>query len=279
MAIWSRKLKRIGYPATVRHEVIKTACEKWEKMCDDEDSGIRPIFRPRGWREKKRRLQKERMATNWHQRDSKQASAPLILDPTAGSLTRDARDVCAKFEQVSGMRVSVVERAGQAIKHLAKSEPLKRKGCGREKCFPCRTGGGNCEKNGVAYRVRCETCRRAGKMTEYEGESGYNGFTRGCEHEDAVRLGDQNNALYKHCVLEHGGAKAEFSMRALASYQSCLVRQVNEAVRIGRSKAECIMNSKAEFHQAPLVRVVPVVGLEQEQGEREERRSRVGRGG
>jgi len=71
----------------------------------------------------------------------------------------------------------------------------------------------------------------------------------------------------------------EFSMRALASYQSCLVRQVNEAVRIGGSKAECIMNSKAEFHQAPLVRVVPVVGLEQEQGEREERRSRVGRGG
>ena len=70
-----------------------------------------------------------------------------------------------------------------------------------------------------------------------------------------------------------------FSMRALASYQSCLVRQVNEAVRIAGSKAECIMNSKAEFHQAPLVRVVPVVGLEQEQGEREERRSRVGRGG
>ena len=79
----------------------------------------------------------------------------------------------------------MVERAGQAIKHLAKSEPLKRKGCGREKCFPCRTGGGNCEKNGVAYRVRCETCRRAGKMTEYEVESGYKWFhecvrTRGC---------------------------------------------------------------------------------------------------
>ena len=36
--------------------------------------------------------------------------------------------MCAKFEQVSGMRVSVVERAGQAIKHLAKSEPLKRGG-------------------------------------------------------------------------------------------------------------------------------------------------------
>ena len=53
---------------------------------------------------------------------------------------------------------------------------------------------------------------------------------------------------------------------------------MNEAVRIGSSKADSIMNSKAEFHQAPLVRVVTVVGLEEEQGEREERRSRVGRG-
>ena len=121
-------------------------------------------------------------------------------------------------------------------------------------------------------------CRRVGKLTEYEGESGYNAYTRGCEHEDALRLEDQENALYKHCVLEHGGVKVDFSMRALGSYQSCLVRQVNEAVRIGSSKAECIMNSKAEFHQAPLVRVVTVVGLEEEQGEREERRSRVGRG-
>ena len=277
MANWSRKLRRSGYPATVRHEVIKTACEKWEKMCEEEDGGGRPIFRARGWKKEERRLQKEKKASNWHKRDSKQASAPLILDPTAGSLTKDARDVCAKFEQISGMRVSVVERAGQAIKTLAKSEPLKKKGCEREKCFPCRTGGGNCEKNGVAYRVRCETCRRAGKLVEYEGESGYNAYTRGCEHEDAVRLEDQENALYKHCVLEHGGVKAEFSMRALGSYQSCLVRQVNEAVRIGSSKAESIMNSKAEFHQAPLVRVVTVVGLEEEQGEREERRSRGGR--
>ena len=42
-------------------------------------------------------------------------------------------------------------------------------------------------------------------------------------------------------------------------------RQVNEAVRIEISTADCIMNSKAEWHQAPLVRVVPVTGLQEEQ--------------
>ena len=40
------------------------------------------------------------------------------------------------------------------------------------------------------------------------------------------------------------------------------------------STVDCLMNSKSEFHQAPLVRVVPVVGLQEEQGEEEQ-----GRGG
>ena len=51
---------------------------------------------------------------------------------------------------------------------------------------------------------------------------------------------------------------------------------MNEAVRIEMSKADCVMNSRAEFHQAPLVRVVPVVGLHEEQGEEEQGRGEQG---
>ena len=93
------------------------------------------------------------------------------------------------------------------------------------------------------------------------------------------------NALWKHCLVEHDGVKAEFLMKCLGVFYSCLVRQVNEAVRIEMSQADCVMNSKAEFHQAPLVRVVPVTGLQEEQGEggdprqEEGRRGRGGRGG
>ena len=44
---------------------------------------------------------------------------------------------------------------------------------------------------------------------------------------------------------------------------------------------DCVMNSWAEFHQAPLVRVVTVVGLLEEQGEEEQGRGqqRGARGG
>ena len=39
MEDWSRKLRRSGYPATMRHEVIKAAVDRYKKMCMEEDEG------------------------------------------------------------------------------------------------------------------------------------------------------------------------------------------------------------------------------------------------
>ena len=55
-----------------------------------------------------------------------------------------------------------------------------------------------------------------------------------------------------------------------------MATQVNEGVRIKRSKADTLMNSKSEFHQHPVVRVVPMRGIQQEQGE-DGQRGRVAR--
>ena len=158
MEDWSRKLRRSGYPATMRHEVIKAAVDRYERMCVEEDEGIRPIHRPQSWKEKERRKEKELKRTNWHQSKAKQVSAPLIQDPTAGDMTRDMKAVYKDFEKVTGWRIPVVERAGKAMSSLAKAEPLKIKGCNRADCFPCTTGGGNCERNGSGNRISCNGC-------------------------------------------------------------------------------------------------------------------------
>ena len=55
-------------------------------------------------------------------------------------------------------------------------------------------------------------------------------------------------------------------MKVLKVHRTPMVRQINEAVRIIISKAGCILNSKSEWHQAPLVRVIPVSGLQEDQG-------------
>ena len=57
-------------------------------------------------------------------------------------------------------------------------------------------------------------------------------------------------------------------MKALRGFTSALQRQVNEAVWITSTKAEIIvMNSKNEWHQEPIVRVVASTGLHGDQGE------------
>ena len=265
MAAYSMKLKRSGYPFTVRHQVIKTVCERWDRACQEKDQGIRPIHRPREWKEMSRRLEKERKATRWHQTDKNQVSAPLILDPTAGNMVSEMKMVCTKFEALTGMKIMIKQRAGEKNKHISKADPLKKRKCERENSFPCTSGGGNCEKNSSGYRVTCLTCLRAGRSSLYEGETGRNGFTRGLEHIAALRLEDEENALWKHCLVEHGGFKAEFEMKCLRSFNSCLERQVNEAVRIVITKADMILNSRSEFRQAPIIRIVPTTGLQEEQ--------------
>ena len=118
----------------------------------------------------------------------------------------------------------------------------------------------------MGYRIECLTCQRAGLSTLYEGETARNAFTRGIEHQNALRLEDEENPLWKHCLVQHGGFKAEFCMMVVGVHRTPLVRQVNEAVRIVITKADCVMNSKSEWHQAPLIRILPMTGLQEDQG-------------
>ena len=267
MVKWALKLKRSGYSATFRHQVIKAAVDKWRRMCKTEDSGGRPIYRPREWRRRDRRLEKESKRQSWH-KSKDQVSAPLILDPVSGSMVEEMKAECEKFERMHGVRVRVCQRAGNSVRTDAKAEPLRKTGCEREQCLPCKTSGerkGDCEKNSVTYQIICETCLLAGKSTIYEGETGRNAFARGLEHQQGLRQKSEQSALWKHCILEHSSQEADFSMKIMQCHTSSLCRQVHEAVRISRTQAEIILNSKSEFHQAPLVRVVATTGLQEDQ--------------
>ena len=269
MEKWAGKLKKSGYPETFRHQVVKAAVEKWRNMCKVEEEGGRPMYRPREWRRRERRLAKELKKQTWHNSKNKsQVSAPLILDPVPGPMLEQMKIECAKFERVHGIQVQVCQRAGQSVRTDAKPEPLRKTGCEREDCLPCRSSGGrkgDCEKNSVTYMITCETCLEAGIKTTYEGETGRNAFCRGLEHKQGLKQKSEKSALWKHCVSEHSSQEAEFSMKIIQSHSSCLSRQVHESVRISRTEAEFILNSKSEFHQAPLVRVVATTGLQEEQ--------------
>jgi hypothetical protein len=250
MERWARKLQRSGYPASVRHQAIKEAIQARE------------------WQKAARRLDKETKPANWHKTDPTQISAPLIVDPTSGKLTAKLKEKCQQFQKTSGMSVKVRERAGLSVRSDAKSEPLRSKGCQRINCLCCSQGKpGNCERNSVGYRISCEGCLGDGRWAHYEGETSRNSFSRGIEHQEDLKSEKEDSPLWKHCLLEHQGVKQVFIMKPLKNFSSCLQRQVNEAVRITSSKATVIMNSKSEWHQSPIIRVVASSGLHASQGE------------
>ena len=52
-------------------------------------------------------------------------------------------------------------------------------------------------------------------------------------------------------MVHHGGVRADFCITVVGVHWIPLERQVNEAVRILLSCADCVMNSNNERHQAP----------------------------
>ena len=203
MGKWAEKLRRSGYPQTTRHQVIKTAVQKFESMCKVEDGGGRPVHRPRTWQRRERLLDKELKAGgSWCKGETDQITAPLIMDPTAGKLGDSVRKACNDYEAATGIGVRLKLRAGAKMGADAKSEPLRSKECGRPNCFCCGSGNpGGCEKNGSAYTITCNGCGSNQIVAQYEGETGRNCFSRGLEHQNDLRTMKEDSPLWKHCVV------------------------------------------------------------------------------
>ena len=52
----------------------------------------------------------------------------------------------------------------------------------------------------------------------YEGETGSNGYSRGKEHEAALEHKQEENAMWKHCLVAHEGQRVEFSMKVVGNF-------------------------------------------------------------
>ena len=259
------KMWRSGYPATWRAEAVSSVIQRLEKALKEERDGVRPLFLPKGFMEEERRMAKLRKLKSWHNTGAEAgllAGAPLILCPMAGSsISKQIKQVCKKFEKEHKIGVRLYERGGNKIENFVRSDPLKPKTCGRENCFPCKSGGGgDCARSCAAYRVDCLECETENLKAVYIGETGRNGYARGLEHQDGLEKEKEDNPLWKHCQIQHSSRKVQFKMTCLKSFKTAFMRQVNEGVRIACCDADICMNSKMQFHQPAIVRVSAALG-------------------
>ena len=102
-------------------------------------------------------------------------------------------------------------------------------------------------------------CEEEGTVARYVGESGRNGYHRMKEHARDIKSNNLKNAFSKHLQLKHPDKMREpsvFSYKVEGTFRACLDRQVQEGVRITLDESDELLNSKSEYHQPGVTRVV-----------------------
>ena len=157
-----KKLQYSGYSQPFRHNVAKSAMKAFETIKEKKASGIRPINRPKTWRRRERKEEKQRKKTRWY-KDGGFDSVLFVPSTPKGQLKK----MYQKEIATSGFRIKVVERTGVTLKsRLQRSNPFKPQRCGREQCFVCSSGGtGNCNAESVTYAIKCKGVVQKGTFT------------------------------------------------------------------------------------------------------------------
>jgi hypothetical protein len=271
MERWDKKLRYSGYKSRFREQVISTALGIYkDKVKEDAKEGGKPLYRTREWRREARDKEKELKSTEWYKGQGAVTNiAPLIIDPTEGGIMKDEmQKICEQFRETHKMGILVQERGGSKSSADVKSDPLGTKLCQRTNCPICRTEGsrGGCQGGNIGYQHQCMLCdkdkddRGQGTLTLYYGESSKSGYERGLQHADGLLKKKEDNVMHKHMMIHHKDMEPEFVMTVTGRFRSCLVRQEDEGTRLSENDAKIIMNSKMQWHQPAINRVVVVRG-------------------
>ena len=264
-------LKNSGYSQKFRAEILKSGLKGYSKILEAERDGVRPMYRPKGWKESARWLEKRRKKNNWLGLFWKSC---IFVPPTPGSELK--KQMQAKEEEMrAGGReaypIKIIETAGKTLEQtLVNTDPFDGNKCTDDKCEPSKNPKNkiNCRRNGVGYRVSCLSCLRAGRSSYlecacYYGESAKNMHCRSKEHVTKFNSKSEKirseSAFYKHLVNSHGGKSPEknfsdyFEVQIMKAYRKPFTRLVEEGTFISSHKGE-LLNSKNEWHQAKIVR-------------------------
>ena len=233
------------------------------------------MYRPKGWKESARWLEKKRKKSNWLGPFWKSS---IFVPPTPGSELK--KQMQAKEEEMrAGGReaypIKIIETAGKTLEQtLVNTDPFDGNKCTDEKCEPNKNPANkiSCRRNCICYRVTCLLCLQAGRPADvtnylncacYYGQSAKNMHCRSKEHvckfnskSEKIR---SESAFYKHLVNSHGGKSDDktfgdyFEIKILKAYKKPFTMLVEEGTFISSHKGE-LLNSKSEWHQAKIIR-------------------------
>ena len=233
-------------------------------MVDEDKKGLKPLFRDRLWNFEERMKAKKNKKLNWYKNNEKSKyTSVMMVPPTPGSvLVKELQRREEEVNKYNDERFKMVETGGVKIEDiLTKKNPFKKEKCDENDCPLCKNTENKikalCNTNNVGYRWTCENCRNKNLKRVYEGESSRSARIRAKEHLRGLKNENPQNMLYKHKVLEHPEEEnVNFKMEITGIFRDALTRQADEAVRIKNCKNSELLNSKSQFNNAPITRIV-----------------------
>ena len=199
-------------------------------------------------------------------------------------LASAVREVVEEEGRRLGLRVKVQEGAGLPLRRSLVTTDLRAgEPCPQGDCPLCLTGEGqgglHHHRSGAVYQGVCNFCGEG--VATYWGETGDSGYCRALQHQAAVRNRDESNAFAKHLAIHHPseeGNQEAFKFTLVELHCKPLPRLVSESCHIRTTQASIPMNSKAEWHQPMVARVVVTRELEELEQTAGGRRGDQGRG-
>ena len=268
-------LKNSGYSEVFRLEILKSGLQGYNKILKAEREKIRPVYRPKGWKETDRWLEKRKKKNNWLGTFWKSC---IFVPPTPGSELK--KQMQSKEEELrAGGResypIKIIETAGKTLEQtLVNTDPFEGNKCTDQKCEPNKNPKNkiSCRRNCICYRVTCLLCLKAGRPADathyldcacYYGQSAKNMHCRSKEHVSKFNSKSEKvrseSAFFKHLMNSHGGKDEDksfsdyFEIQILKAYKKPFTMLVEEGTYISSHKGE-LLNSKNEWHQAKIIR-------------------------
>ena len=270
------RMKISGYGETFRETIIQSALIAYEKQVEMDRIGERPLYRPREWQREERARMKESKKSGWFRKLGGKTNDFSIFCPASpgGKLAEKWRKVMEEVRESSSglVRGYVAEKSGIPLSALLfNTQPGEKDNCGKNDCNPCSRGTTkrlSCRKvslGGMVYSCSCLSCKLAEqeKVSMYHGRSARTLYTRQSEHISGCVAKRTDNALFKHTQLFHEGVMPEFEFQAERFFSDATSAQIFEGVSINNTPSDegYLMNSKAEYQQGEVARVVVVRGL------------------
>ena len=125
------KLKIWGFGHKFRVEILDSALKAFEKMKNDDKSGIKPMYRDRDWNAEERKKKKsEKKLDWWNSKNSKiKYTSIFFVTPTpGGELVKELTQREKEINKNSGERIKFVEKGLKIKDILGTKYPFKNKG-------------------------------------------------------------------------------------------------------------------------------------------------------